>query len=139
MAPSMKHRDGLLCVVCMLSAAWRADGHAQVMNDPTRPPAAVHAPDAGDAAARGPVLQSVMITPAQRSAIIGGEHVTLGGTYRDARVIKITESEVVLRTAGGTETLKMYPDVDMNAVKSPEPVRPKPVSQKRRHPQITPR
>lgn len=78
--------------------------------DPTRPPGA-QAGGAAEAGAGGPVLQSVLISPQGRSAIIGGETVRLNGNYGDARVVRITESEVVLRRASGTETLRMYPDV----------------------------
>lgn len=90
---------------------------AQALNDPTRPPAAVFSDVPGDpGAAAGPLLQSVMISPAGSSAIIGGERVKLGGKYGDARVVKITANEVVLRSAHGTEILRMYPDVNMKAV-----------------------
>ena len=89
------------------------------MNYPTRPPTAVFSNDHGDTGATaGPVLQSVMISPAGSSAIIGGERVKLGGKYGDARVVKITANEVVLRSASGTEILRMYPDVNMKAVGS---------------------
>ena len=92
---------------------------AQVLNDPTRPPAAVFSDAPGDTgAAAVPLLQSVMISPAGSSAIIGGERVKLGGKYGDARVVKITANEVVLRSASGTEILRMYPDVNMKAVGS---------------------
>jgi MSHA biogenesis protein MshK len=61
---------------------------------------------------RAPVLQSVLITPTHRAAIINGQRVELGGRYGEARVLKITETEVVLRSVAGTEVLKMYPNVD---------------------------
>ncbi len=90
---------------------------AQVLNDPTRPPAAVLSDAPGDTgAAAAPLLQSVMISPAGSSAIIGGQMVKLGGKYGDARVVKITANEVVLRSASGTEILRMYPGVTMRAV-----------------------
>jgi MSHA biogenesis protein MshK len=90
---------------------------AQILNDPTRPPAGINAADAADgAAARGPVLQSVKISPTERSAIIGGEVVKLGAKYGEARVIRITENEVVLRSASGTEILRMYPGVEIKPV-----------------------
>jgi len=93
------------------------DCGAQILSDPTRPPAGINAPDAADgAAARGPVLQSVKISPTERSAIIGGEIVKLGAKYGDARVIRITENEVVLRSATGTEILRMYPGVEIKPV-----------------------
>lgn len=96
---------------------------AQVMNDPTRPPASVLAGTAGDdGQAAGPLLQSVMISPTERSAIISGERVKQGGTYGDARIIRITDNAVVLRSAGGMETLLLYPDVEI------KPVRPAAVS-----------
>lgn|GEM_PF-1783578 len=85
----------------------------EIINDPTRPPAMMlnNAADAGGPT--GSLLQSIMITPTQRSAIIGGERVVLGGKYGDARVVRITESEVVLHSSAGAETLSMYPDVDI--------------------------
>ncbi|MCE9641813.1 MAG: MSHA biogenesis protein MshK [Betaproteobacteria bacterium] len=92
------------------------------MNDPMRPPATLYSNVPGDANAPvGPVLQSVKISPTERSAVIGGERVTVGGKYGDARVVRITDNEVVLRSAGGTETLKMYPGVEINPVKPPAP------------------
>lgn len=90
---------------------------AQVLNDPTRPPAAVFSNAPGDTgAATAPLLQSVMISPAGSSVIIGGETVKLGGKYGDARVVKITANEVVLRSASGTEILRMYPNVNLKAI-----------------------
>ena len=80
---------------------------AQIMNDPTRPPAGAtaNAPDGTIATAGTPVLQSVMISPTQRSAIINGELVKLGARYGDARVIRITENEVILRSPAGDGAL----------------------------------
>ena len=96
--------------------------HAQ-MTDPTRPPGALAGGGVG-VVEDGPVLQSVMITPQGRSAIIGGETVKLNGKYGEARVIRITESEVVLRTASGTETLRMYPEVSMKPANPPPAAKP---------------
>ena len=118
--------------IAAVLAAWPLGGGAQVLNDPTRPPAGISANDTSDGAAAGPVLQSVMITPTARTAIIGGETVKLGGKYGDARVIKITESEVVLRSANGTETLRMYPDVTMKPVKPAPAGSDRPAQKKRR-------
>ncbi len=97
---------------------------AQTLADPTRPPAGVYAGESADKAAVGPVLQSVIITPTTRTAIIGGEAVKLGAKYGDARVTRITEGEVVLRSSSGTETLKMYPGVDMKTAKVPATAQP---------------
>lgn len=90
---------------------------AQALNDPPRPSAAKLSRAPGDTgAATGPALQSVMISPAGSFAIISGELVKLGDKYSDARVVKITTHEVVLRSTGGTEILRMHPDVDMKPV-----------------------
>ena len=85
---------------------------AEAMVDPTRPPLSVSAPEGGPATGLGPVLQSILITPHRRSAIIDGERVDLRGRFDDAEVVQITETEVVLRSPGGTEILKMYPGVE---------------------------
>lgn len=117
---------------------WQTADGAQIINDPTRPPVSAQPPaDPAEKPERVPVLQSVMIMPNTRFAIIGGERVEVGGRYRDARVVKITESEVVLRRAEGAESLKMYPEVEMKAAKTvqpmpPEPVPPEPARPRRR-------
>lgn len=108
-----------------LLAGQTANG-AQIMYDPTRPPVGARPADAGDQPGSGPVLQSVMIMSNTRSAVIGGERVELGGKYRDAQVVNITENEVVLRRATGTESLRMYPRVEMKAAKTVQPVPPEP-------------
>jgi len=128
-------------MACVALAAVPLVCRAQTLNDPTRPPAAILANAPADAAqAGGPVLQTVIITPTERAAIIGGERVKLGGKYGDARVVAISESEVVLRSATGTETLRMYPGVDMKVI-VPEPaVSTKPAAKaKSRKPAVNPR
>lgn len=81
--------------------------------DPTRPPVGYLAAGAdtgeGDG---GPVLQSVMISPTQRTAIINGALVKLGEKYGDAVLTRVAESEVVLRSGGVNQVLKLYPRVD---------------------------
>ena len=108
---------------CLAMAVAAAPALAQ-LNDPTRPPGAAAGTTGGDPGAPGQgLLQSVKISPTERSAIIGGEVVKLNGKYGDARVIRITENEVVLRTANGTETLRMYPDISMKPVVEPAPAK----------------
>ena len=115
--PSVLLAPGL--VFGMLSAA-----SAQLLNDPTRPPAGINAPEAAQGeAARGPVLQSVKISRTEKSAIISGEMVKLGAKYGEARVIRISENEVALRSANGIEILRMYPGVEIKPVKPASAVR----------------
>ena len=128
-------RISRLWVICAMGAVPVA--HAQLLNDPTRPPAGIAAatPESSGAAA-SPVLQSVKISGSEKSAIIGGQTVKLGGKFGEARVVKITDSEVVLRSANGTETLRMYPDVSMKAV-APPPATPTPPARRTRKPAAT--
>jgi MSHA biogenesis protein MshK len=95
-------------LVCAPAAAF-----AQALVDPTRPPATASAIESTQEAVRGPVLQSIMIGPHSRAAIISGQRVELGGRFGDARVAAISESEVVLRSNSGVDVLKLYPDVHM--------------------------
>jgi MSHA biogenesis protein MshK len=90
-----------------------ASALSQGMTDPTRPPTGFGAGDPEvEGPTGGPVLQSVKISPAGRSAIISGEVVRLGQKYGDAVLIKVAENEVVLKSGDGTQVLKMYPGVE---------------------------
>ena len=107
-AASMRAHLALL-MACLPAAA----ALAQPLADPTRPPRTgdFATPAAGPAATLG-VLQSVMIADSMREAIISGRVVHVGDRHDDARVLKITEGEVVLRTAEGLQTLKLYPGIE---------------------------
>jgi len=92
---------------------------AQELSDPTRPPASLNPAAAGEAAATSaPVLQSVKISPGKRSAIISGREVKLNGKFGHARVVRITETEVVLRNGKNVQKLKLFPDVDVHKMKA---------------------
>jgi MSHA biogenesis protein MshK len=88
---------------------------AQMANDPTRPPAGLGA-GAADAdvadAGGGMTLQSVMISPAGKAAIISGVTVKLGQKYGDAVLVKVAENEVVLKSGATSQVLKLHPGVE---------------------------
>lgn len=86
---------------------------AENLPDPTRPPASFSAVPTNNPVVltSGPVLQSVLISPGRMVAIISGQTVKLGGKIGEAQVVKITESEVVLRSGKETQTLKLFPDI----------------------------
>ena len=92
---------------------------AEILVDPTRPPYGA-AGETGEAPKR-PALQSIIISPQGRAAVIDGQRVELRGRYGDAQVVQITESEVVLRSPNGVETLKMYPGIDKSAQRAEPP------------------
>lgn len=84
---------------------------AQSLPDPTRPPRLGQVAGSIEAST-GPVLQSVLLSPGGRSiAIISGQTVRLGEQYGSARLVKITESEVVLRSGNELQTLKLFPNI----------------------------
>ena len=94
-------------------------GFAESFIDPTRPPASLGVAQEGiSAAASGPVLQSVLISPGRMVAIISGHTVRLGEKFGDARVVKITEGEVVLRSDTDLQTLKLFPGIEKRLTSS---------------------
>jgi hypothetical protein len=92
-----------------------AAAQAQALVDPTRPPSGFNLAQSGvnpAVAAVAPlVLESVLIHPDVRSAIISGERLTLGQKIRGLRLIRIGGTEVVLLDGGERRTLKLYPGV----------------------------
>lgn len=93
---------------------------AQSFLDPTRPPASLGLAQEGisSAPASGPVLQSVLISPGRMVAIISGKTVSLGEKFGEARVVKITESEVLLRSGTDLQTLKLFPGIEKRLTSS---------------------
>ena len=107
----MAHRmRAALAFALLLTLA--AQAHGAPLADPTRPPNTAAGDDDVSGAVSGPRLESVLIAPDRRLAVISGQQVKLGDKYRDAQVVRISESEVVLRTGDATETLKLFPGVD---------------------------
>jgi MSHA biogenesis protein MshK len=84
--------------------------------DPTRPPSASDsAPALPGAAAMGPRLESVLIAPDRRVAVISGRQVPLGGKYGEGRVVRITETEVAIREGTTTQVLRLFPESEKRA------------------------
>lgn len=101
----------ILMVALMVALPGQA---AQVLTDPTQPPAAlaVEAPAVAGVMSPTQQLQSVIISPKRKAAIINGVLVELGGKYGDAVLTKVAEDEVVLSSNGSHEVLKLYPAVE---------------------------
>ncbi|MCG5514373.1 general secretion pathway protein GspB [Ectothiorhodospira shaposhnikovii] len=81
--------------------------------DPTRPPTPQELRawqgmlDAEQATTRGWVLQSVLMAPQRRIAIINGQRVGVGETVDGARVIRIEAAAVALSHEGRDITLRL--------------------------------
>ena len=114
------------CVVVLLmtgdmSIAWASD-----LIDPTRPPASLgifRGDDGGVDIDSGPILQSVLISPGRRIAIISGHAVQVGEKVGDATVVKIADDEVTMRSGTKMETLKIFPGIEKKPTS--ESARPK--------------
>jgi MSHA biogenesis protein MshK len=99
-------------VIALLAGA--AAAQAQALRDPTRPPGVSVARGVSGVASRGDlVLQSVLISPERRAAIISGRVVRPGETVDGYRLIAIGAGEAVLRKDGQSRTLQLYPAVDL--------------------------
>ena len=119
----------------LLLAGWVAVATALAqVPDPTRPTGVLVTPGAVGTvgtvgAAVVPVetgVQTVILRPKGKSAaVIGGQYVEVGGKLGDKRVVKITESEVVLQGEGGREIMKVTPDIEK------VPVKKKPAAKRR--------
>lgn len=93
---------------------------AETLPDPTRPPAEAGLAGAAlAAAASGPVLQSVMIAPGRRTAVISGQLLTEGELFGEAKLIRIAEGEVVLSGPDGQRVLRLFPEVEKHAALPP--------------------
>jgi MSHA biogenesis protein MshK len=114
MNPSpVTHHSSLAAALALMF--FSASAMAQVGNDPTRPPtgfgvggADADITDTGG----GMTLQSVMISPTSKTAIISGVTVKLGEKYGDAVLVKVAENEVVLKSGTTSQVLKLYPGVE---------------------------
>jgi len=95
--------SGLLLVLAALPA--------QALEDPTRPPGLRPVPAAGETARRRAgarwVLQSTLIAPGRRLAMVNRRTVTVGGRVNGARVVAILPASVVLEHQGRRIQLHM--------------------------------
>jgi MSHA biogenesis protein MshK len=110
---TLPHPSSLaLCLALACSTAL-----AQIATDPTRPPSEYATGTAETAADGGGLtLQSVLISPSYKAAIISGVMVKEGEKLGDAVLVKVAENEVVLRTAGASQVLKLHPGVEKREV-----------------------
>lgn len=85
---------------------------AQELQDPTRPPAQFGPHAAGASTPSGaPQLQSVLVareSGGRKVAVIDGETVRPGESFRGARVARITQNEVELVRGSERQVLKLF-------------------------------
>jgi MSHA biogenesis protein MshK len=107
----MRNRATLLTIATATLLAM-AGARAQALTDPTRPPAATAGAPASGEEASGAQLQSILLSSRRKIAVINGNMIPLGGMVGEAKVVKISETEVVLKKGDETEVLKLFPAVD---------------------------
>jgi MSHA biogenesis protein MshK len=88
-------------------------------SDPTRPPNATPTSAAAptDVDAGRLVLQSVLVAPDRRVAVVSGVPLTIGDEVRGHRLLRVTDAEAVLHGPAGPVTLKLYPHIERRPVK----------------------
>jgi hypothetical protein len=128
-----------LLALCAALAVCAPLAAAQPLRDPTRPPAGFGR--TGDGGTGGTavgrsrdaewVLQSVLLARERRYAIINGEVLSPGGSVAGAELVSIREGEVLLRAGGVLRTVRLFPDVDMEAVPQGSASRTRPGRAKR--------
>jgi hypothetical protein len=88
----------LLC-----AAAW-----GEGLSDPTRPGGVAPVESSAPVYA-GPVLQSTMIAPDVRRAVISGKTYEVGDRFGEAQIVDIRAYEVVLNRGGRETRLRIVP------------------------------
>lgn len=92
---------------------------AETLPDPTRPSIDLNSSGVSSAADAVPVdtaprgLQTIIISPKYRAAIINGETVSLGGISGDARLVEVRENSVILENARGRRVMELFPRVNI--------------------------
>ncbi len=105
-----------LAVLAQLFASSVAK--ADDLKDPTRPPnlAFVSTGELDHV----PVLQSVLISNSRKFAIIDGKTVNLNSKFGEQTLIKLSETEVVLRKGKERQVLKLYPMISKRMINGPK-------------------
>jgi hypothetical protein len=102
-------------LLCFVQSAAAEDA----LPDPTRPSIDLNSSGADsktdvipdEAASHG--LQSIIISPRYRAAIINGETVMIGGKTGDSKLVEVRETSVVLQNAQGTRVVELFPKVSI--------------------------
>lgn len=105
---------GHLKLYCGLALALLAMGAtaADLLADPTRPPAYIAQDGTAVDVPAGRLTSVMMPRKGKPAAVIDGQVVPLGGSVGDARLTRVSESSVVLEGPEGIERLYLTPDVE---------------------------
>jgi len=128
----------LLPVILTICAATQAFAD-EILPDPTRPTvdvttsanggAAVAASSVSASTSKGG-LQSIIISPGRRAAVIDGVTIELGGKVGSATLSEVNEDYVVLRGAEGKRVVELFPGIWLHKVQQKPQIEAKPVAAK---------
>lgn len=106
----MRAVRSVFAALVLAIASWNAMA-AAALTDPTRPMdfATGSAAPSTPAHPAAPVLQSTLVSPDRKSAIISGKTVKIGDKFRGAVVTDITAYEVRLSQGGRETSLRLLP------------------------------
>ncbi len=95
--------------VAAAAIAGIAPANSQGLPDPMRPANVLATPTGTGEAGPGELrLQSILLAPGRKLAVINGQNVRLGEKYGDAVLVKLTAGEAVLKTGDQLQTLKLF-------------------------------
>ena len=108
-------------IIALCSLLATVHCYAEELSDPTQPPSGIYGASNGqDAALERKIispsnngLQSIIISPERRAAIINGKTVELGETIGKAKLVEVSASGVVLQNARGRRVLALFPGVNL--------------------------
>lgn len=104
-------RLSLAILAGLLGAAAQAADIGD-LPDPTRPQGAAPAATANGARSG---VQSILISPQRKLAVVHGRTVTIGDRVGDAVVVDIRPYEVILKRAGRESSLRLVPRLGAHA------------------------
>jgi MSHA biogenesis protein MshK len=104
---------GFLLATCAANAFAQ-----QGLADPTRPPVLSPAAVSDAPAPAAHRLQSVLLSSGRKVAVIDGKTVALGGRLGDATLVRLSETEAVLRSGKDLTRLRLHPDVEKKTVRA---------------------
>lgn len=107
--------DGLLFFLFLFILSCTPPARSETLLDPTLPPASLGLGSENPALGRENqlVLQSVLISPTRRVAIINGQTIQLKEYVEEWKLEKINEGEVTLRKGNQVQVVKLFPEINM--------------------------
>jgi MSHA biogenesis protein MshK len=102
----------------MLAGAVILCLQARPLPDPTRPPdVMLSAPEmTSERMVAEPILQSVLISPTRKIAVISGQVVALHGVFEEFKLVSIHPSRVLLKNKTSEKILFLFPSEEQQFV-----------------------